>query len=63
LWIVGENGFQWFGVGVVRYHLSEAPLPAYLSELHKSLNRSGHLGQFASVALENAEDPFDRVAS
>jgi len=39
LWFVGEKGPEGLGVGVVRYHLSEAPLPANLSELHKSLNR------------------------
>ena len=63
LWFVGDNGPEWVSVGVVRYPLNEAPLPASLFELQTTFNRSGHPGHFASVAVANAEDPFDPMAA
>ncbi len=63
LWFVGDDGPEWVSVGVVRYPLTEASLPANVSKLQTTFNRSGHLGHFASVAIANAEDPFDPVAA
>lgn len=63
LWFVGQNGPEWVSVGVVRYPLSEAPLPANLSKLQTTFNRSGHPGHFASIAVSSAEDPFDPMAA
>lgn len=63
IWFVGDDGPEWVSVGVVRYPLGEAPLPANLSKLQTTFNRAGHLGHFASVAVANAEDPLDPMAA
>ena len=59
IWFVGDDGPEWVSVGVVRYPLREAPLPANLSELRTTFNRTGRPGHFASVAVANTKDPFD----
>lgn len=62
-WFVGDGGPERVSVGVVRYPLSEAPLPVNLSKLQTTFNRSGHRGHFASVAVVSAEGPYDPNAA
>lgn len=63
IWFVGDDGPEWVSVGVVRYPSSEAPLPANLSTPQRTFNRSGHSGNFASLAVASADDPFDPNAT
>lgn len=63
LWFVGQDGPEWVCVSVVRYPLSEAPLPANLAKLQEGFNRSGYPGHFAPLAVASVNDPFDPMAA
>jgi hypothetical protein len=58
-----KHGPEWVSVSVVRYPLSEAPLPANLAKSQDSFNRSGYPGHFAPLAVASVDDPFDPMAA
>lgn len=59
LWFEDEEGPAWVVVRAVRYPESETAVPRNIEEIRESLGHVTRRGYFASVAVANAEDPFD----
>lgn len=60
VWFVGSSGSpEWVLVRTVRYPEKEATEPENMSEIKSHFDKTGFPGHFASVAVANADDPFD----
>jgi len=62
LWFVGDDGPEWVVVRAVRYPEKDALPPDNIKEIQKHMEKQGFHGHFASVAIANADDPFDPIA-
>jgi hypothetical protein len=63
VWFVGASGGpEWVLVRAVRYPEKEATDPENMTELKSHFDQMGFSGYFASVAIANADDPFDPLA-
>ena len=62
IWFVGDAGPEWVIVRAVRYPETEASHPPNMADITAHFNKLGHAGQFASVAVASADDPFDPLA-
>jgi hypothetical protein len=63
IWFVGDSGPEWVVVRAVRYPERNAQLPQNLDEVQTHFNKLGYPGHFASVAVANASDPFEPLAT
>lgn len=59
LWFVGDRGPEFVVVRAVRYPIAEAPRPGNWAEIARGCASLSSRGNFASVAIANAEDQFD----
>jgi hypothetical protein len=59
IWFVGENGPEWVVVRAARYPKTEAEPPADWQQIASRCASMSKVGQFASVSVANADDPFD----
>ena len=59
LWFEDEAGPAWVVVRVVRSPATEAPVPENVEAIRASVARVSPRGFFASVAVANADAPFD----
>jgi len=59
LWFVGDDGPEWVVVCAVRYPEREAAPPSNWNRIADGCRRLSRTGHFASVAVANADDPFD----
>ena len=59
VWFVGDDGPEWVVVRAVRYPEKEAQIPSNWFAIAESCARLSSKGNFASVPVANAEDPFD----
>jgi hypothetical protein len=62
IWFADGDKLSWVVVKAARYPVKSAPRPHNMDEMTQSLRRSGYSGYFASVAVANANDPFDPTA-
>lgn len=59
IWFVGEHGPEWVVVRAVRYPAERAQPPANWKSIADRCRRLSARGRFASVAVANADGPFD----
>jgi hypothetical protein len=59
IWFVGDQGPEWVVVRAVRYPEMDAIPPANWPSITRSCARLSKTGNFASVSVANADDPFD----
>jgi hypothetical protein len=59
LWFEDEEGPAWVVIRAARYPEREAAVPGNIEAIRDSLAQVTRRGFFASVAVANAEDPFD----
>jgi hypothetical protein len=59
IWFVGDTGPEWVIVRAVRYPLKAASPPDNMVAIAAACAHVGRTGHFASVAVANADDPFD----
>lgn len=62
IWFVGEQGPEWVVVRAVRYPSKGADIPGNIEAIAQGCSRVSSLGNFATVAFANADDPFDPMA-
>jgi hypothetical protein len=63
IWFVGKSKQpEWIVVRAARYPIRKAKHPSNLAEIAKGCADTGTTGHFASVAVANADDPFDPMA-
>lgn len=62
IWFVDGDKLSWVVVKAARYPAMSAERPLDINDTAQSLNRAGYSGYFASVAVANANDPFDPTA-
>lgn len=60
IWYAGPEGVTWVIVRAVRFPRLEANAPANWRQIAERCARSGHIGEFASVAVASASDSFGR---
>lgn len=63
IWFIDDAKLSWVVVKAVRYPVKSASHPHDMKEIVLSLERAGHSGYFASVAVANSDDPFDPLAT
>jgi len=61
VWFEGDHGPEWVVVRAVRYPKEQAELPANWNDIASGCARIGARGNFASVAVVSANDPFDNA--
>lgn len=59
IWFIGDDGPEWVVVRAVRYPERDAPRSNNWSGIAEECAGLGKSGHFASVAVANADDPFD----
>ena len=63
IWFVGDHGPVWVVVRGVRYPEKEAVVPSNIQEIAKSCSHMSKTGNFASVAVCNADDSWSGSAT
>lgn len=59
IWFHGKNGLEWVAVRAARWPESCAPFPSSIEKSRASFEHVSNKGNFASVVVANANDPFD----
>lgn len=59
IWFIGDSGPEWVVVRAARYPMKEAEKP---NNTRAMIDAMGANGNFASVSIANANDPFDPMA-
>ena len=62
IWFEESDSLYWVVVRAVKYADKEATIPFNINEIADDCSRMSKEGYFASVAVANAEDPFDSDA-
>ena len=60
IWFIGASGPEWVVVRAARSPLTQAQPPGNWQEIAESCARMSRIGHFASVAVANAQDHFER---
>ena len=63
IWFVDGDKLSWIVVKAARYPSMSAERPLNMDDMTRSLTKAGYSGYFASVAVANANDPFDPTAA
>lgn len=59
IWFIGKTGPEWVAVRAARWPALRAPYPSSIQETRAGFEHLSKAGNFASVVVANAHDPFD----